>query len=147
MPALSKTLEFTTDLYTTGTTTVMTTTSVLSMPAFYKTHSTATPPYDVITVPSNPEKGTGYYGISTGLHTVTYATGNTFIGTVTMQATLVSTPVEGDWFDVDNTTTEYVYNPTGNTSTVATTFIGNFTWVRANVSINHGSLLSINYNF
>lgn len=147
MPALSKTLNFYTDIYTTGTVTVLTTTSVLSMPAYYKTHSTDTPPYNKLSFASNAEKGTGYYGISSGLHTVTYSVSNTFVGTVTMQATLASTPTDGDWFDVDNTKMTRVYQLTNSTSTVATTFTGNFTWVRANVDIGQGTLLGINYNF
>jgi len=148
MPAQSTTLSFYTDIYTTGTTSVLTTTSVLSMPAYYHNQSTFNPPYNVLTFPSNPEKGCGYYGISSGLHTVTYKTTQDYVGTVTMQATLASTPVETDWFTVDNTAQTYRYNPNlQTTSTVALTFVGNFTWVRANVNISQGALLAINYNF
>lgn len=147
MPALSKTLNFYTDIFTTGTTVVMTTTSQLSMPAYYRTHSTNTPPYNKLTFNSNSEKGTGYYGISSGLHTVTYTVSQDFIGTLTMQATLASTPVETDWFDVDNTGMTRVYQPTNSTSTVATTFTGNFTWVRARVDITQGIMLGIDYNY
>lgn len=148
MPAQSKTLSFYTDIYTTGTTAVLTTTSVLSMPAYYHNQSTFNPPYNVLTFPSNPEKGCGYYGISSGLHTVTYKTTQDYVGTVTMQATLASAPVEADWFPVNNTTQTYRYNPNlQTTSTVALTFVGNFTWVRANVNISQGAMLAINYNF
>ena len=147
MPALSKTLNFYTDIYTTGTTVVMTTTSQLSMPAFYKTHSTNTAPYNKLTFNSNAEKGTGYYGISSGLHTVTYSVTNTFAGTVTMQATLASEPTDSDWFDVDGTKMTRVYQTTNTTSTVATTFTGNFTWVRAVAELGQGTLLNIKYNY
>lgn len=147
MPALSKTLNFYTDIYTTGTTVVMTTTSQLSMPAYYKTHSTSNPPWNKLTFASNPEKGTGYYGLSGGLHTVTYSVSNTFAGTVTMQATLAATPAESDWFDVDGTKLTRVYQNTNSTSTVATTFTGNFTWVRAVAELGQGTLLSIKYNY
>lgn len=147
MPALSKTLNFYTDIYTTGTTVIMTTTSQLSMPAYYKTHSTSTPPYNKLTFNSNPEKGTGYYGISSGLHTVTYSVSNTFAGTVTMQATLASTPTDSDWFDVDSTKMTRVYQNSNTTSTVATTFTGNFTWVRAVAEMGQGTLLGIKYNY
>jgi hypothetical protein len=148
MPAQSTTLSFYTDIYTTGTTAVLTTTSVLSMPAYYHNQSTFNPPYNVLTFPSNKEKGCGYYGISSGLHTVTYKTTQDYVGTVTMQATLSSNPVETDWFPVKDTAKTYLYNQNlQTTSTVALTFVGNFTWVRANVNISQGALLAINYNF
>lgn len=147
MPAQSKNLNFYTDIYTTGTTVVMTTTSQLSMPAIYKSNSTAVPPYNRLVFNSNPEKGTGYYGISSGLHTVTYSVTNTFAGTVTMQATLASTPTESDWFDVDGTKMTRVYQVSNSTSTVATTFTGNFTWVRAVAELGQGTLLGIKYNY
>lgn len=147
MPALSKTLNFYTDIFTTGTTVVMTTTSQISMPAYYHTHSTNNPPYNKLTFNSNAEKGTGYYGISSGLHTVTYHVSQDYIGTLTMQATLAATPTDSDWFDVDNTGMTRVYQPTNSTSTVATTFTGNFTWVRARVEITQGIMLGINYNY
>jgi hypothetical protein len=148
MPAQSTTLSFYTDIYTTGTTAVLTTTSVLSMPAYYHNQSTFNPPYNVLTFPSNPEKGCGYYGISSGLHTVTYKTTQDYVGTVTMQATLASNPIETDWFAVKDTAKTYLYNQNPQTtSTVALTFVGNFTWVRAKVNISQGALLAINYNF
>jgi hypothetical protein len=147
MPAQSKTLNFYTDIYTTGTVTILTSTSQLSMPAYYKTFSTNNPPYNRLVINSNPEKGTGYYGISSGLHTVTYSVASSYVGTVTMQATLASDPVDTDWFDITTTKTSYIYNPTNTTSTVATTFVGNFTWVRAKVEIGQGTLLGIKYNY
>jgi hypothetical protein len=147
MPAQSKTLNFYTDIYTTGTVTILTSTSQLSMPAVYKTFSTNNPPYNKLVFNSNPEKGTGYYGISSGLHTVTYSVANSYVGTVTMQASLASDPVDTDWFDIDTTKSSYIYNPTNTTSTVATTFVGNFTWVRARVEIGQGTLLGIKYNY
>ena len=148
MPAQSTTLSFYTDIYTTGTTAVLTTTSVLSMPAYYHNQSTFNPPYNILTFPSNKEKGCGYYGISSGLHTVTYKTTQEYAGTVTMQATLASNPVETDWFPVKDTAKTYLYNQNlQTTATVALTFVGNFTWVRANVNISQGALLAINYNF
>jgi hypothetical protein len=64
-----------------------------------------------------------------------------------MQASLASNPVETDWFDIGTTKTSYIYNPTNTTSTVATTFVGNFTWVRAKVEIGQGTLLGIKYNY
>ena len=77
--------------------------------------------------------GEGYYGTSSGLHTVTYTVSPYFQGTIKMQASLASEPGETDWFDVNNTTRSF--NTT--TSVVITTttnlvsFSGNFVWVRA----------------
>jgi hypothetical protein len=147
MPAQSTTLNFTTDINTTGTTTILTTTSVLSMPAYYRNNSTSNPPYNKLTFPSNREKGCGYYGISSGLHTVTYTVSHTYVGTVTMQATLATAPIEADWFDVKDTKQAYTYNAQNTTSTTAVTFVGNFTWVRANVDLSQGTMLAIQYNF
>lgn len=147
MPAMSKTLSFNTDINTTGTVTVLTTTSVLSMPAYYHGNSTFNPPYNILTFPSNQEKGTGYYGISSGLHTVAYTVSPTFVGTLSMQATLSTAPTDTDWFDVPSTEQSYAYNPTNTTSTIATTFTGNFVWVRGKVQISQGTMISIQYNF
>ena len=49
---------------------------------------------------SDPVKGDGYFGGSDGFHTVMYTATPSFVGTVTMQATLASAPAELDWFDV-----------------------------------------------
>ena len=122
MPAQSTTLSFYTDIYTTGTTAVLTTTSVLSMPAYYHNQSTFNPPYNVLTFPSNPEKGCGYYGISSGLHTVTYKTTQDYVGTVTMQATLASNPIETDWFAVKDTAKTYLYNQNPQTTSTFENF-------------------------
>jgi hypothetical protein len=100
---------------------------------------------------SNPEKGDGYFGSADGLHTVTYTITPNFIGTLTMQASLASAPVEADWFNVNNTTVEYndITAP-ATTTTNYVNFTGNFVWVRAVVQRSsdqpNGSVTWINYN-
>jgi hypothetical protein len=100
---------------------------------------------------SNPEKGDGYFGSADGLHTVTYTITPNFIGTLTMQASLASAPVEADWFNVNNTTVEYnsITIP-ATTTTNYVNFTGNFVWVRAVVQRSsdqpNGSVTWINYN-
>jgi hypothetical protein len=100
---------------------------------------------------SNPEKGDGYFGSADGLHTVTYTITPNFAGTLTMQASLASAPVEADWFNVNNTTVEYnTITIPATTTTNYVNFTGNFVWVRAVVQRSsdqpNGSVTWINYN-
>ena len=100
---------------------------------------------------SIPEKGDGYFGAADGLHTVTYTVTPNFAGTLTMQATLAVTPVESDWFNVANTSVEYVWPIVpATTTTNYCNFTGNFVWVRAQVFRTvdqpNGTLEFINYN-
>lgn len=96
---------------------------------------------------SDKVKGDGYFGGSDGLHTVAYTTSKFFKGTVTMQATLASEPVEADWFNVKNTTSTYTSLNIRTTSTVDIyNFTGNFVWVRGYIAINEGTVSSIQYN-
>jgi hypothetical protein len=96
-------------------------------------------------------EGDGYYGSSDGLHTVMYTTTDDFVGTITMQASLATSPVETDWFNVNNTTftvsTSTYYDNISSSSTVnCYNFTGNFVWVRGTVAINYGTVQSILYN-
>lgn len=100
---------------------------------------------------SNPEKGDGYFGSADGLHTVTYTITPNFLGTLTMQASLATAPIEADWFNVNNTSVEYnsITIP-ATTTTNYVNFTGNFVWVRAVVQRSsdqpNGSVTWINYN-
>jgi hypothetical protein len=98
---------------------------------------------------SLPEKGDGYFGSGDGIHTVTYTVDQGFDGSITMQGSLATSPVDQDWFDIANTTVTYSPFPVAPVSTY-TNFTGNFVWVRAavtkpNVGLG-GGLLVINYN-
>jgi hypothetical protein len=100
---------------------------------------------------SNPEKGDGYFGSADGLHTVTYTITPNFLGTLTMQASLATAPVEADWFNVNNTTVEYTsITIPATTTTNYVNFTGNFVWVRAVVQRSsdqpNGSVTWVNYN-
>jgi hypothetical protein len=129
MPALSQSLQFTVD---TGKSVVVD----------YPNTGTTTLMYI-----SDPVKGDGYFNGSDGFHTVMYTAGPDFVGTVTMQATLASEPVESDWFNVADTTVTYQYNNNRNESTVdLCNFIGNFVWVRGYIAIEQGVVSSIRYN-
>jgi hypothetical protein len=96
---------------------------------------------------SDQVKGDGYFGGSDGVHTAAYKTNQSFVGTVTMQATLASAPVSSDWFTVSNTNVSYTSAVVRTTSTVnLTNFTGNFVWVRGCIQITAGAVLSIQYN-
>lgn len=96
---------------------------------------------------SEKVKGDGYYGASDGLHTVMYTVSTGFVGTVTMQATLASEPVEVDWFSIPNTSVTYTELEDRLTTAVSlSNFTGNFVWVRGQIHIDRGSVFSIQYN-
>lgn len=133
MSALSQSLSFTPTHYPGSTST----TAVV-----YPNTGTTT-----MTFVSNKVKGDGYYGSSDGLHTVMYTSTPNFYGTITMQATLASDPIEKDWFTVSNTGVTYTPLVERNTSTVDYfNFNGNFVWVRGNVAINAGTVESVQFN-
>lgn len=129
MPALSQSLTFTVE----GTSTV-----VVDYP------NTGT---TVMIYTSDRVKGDGYFGGSDGFHTVMYTATPTFVGTVTMQATLASEPTENDWFNVVDTTSNYTALNVRTTSTVDVyNFTGNFVWVRGYIAIDEGAVSSVRYN-
>jgi hypothetical protein len=129
MPALSQSLEFVVD--TTSTVSIM------------YPNSTST----VMIYVSDKVKGDGYYGGSDGLHTVTYTCAPTFVGTVTMQASLASAPTDADWFTVPNTDVRYTVFEDRSTSTVDYyNFQGNYVWLRGRVAISDGAVEVIHYN-
>jgi hypothetical protein len=100
-----------------------------------------------LTYISEKVKGEGYFNSGDGLHTVSVTTSRYFEGTVKIQATLASEPQEIDWFDVKNTSVTYAQHQVRTTNSVDLfNFTGNFVWVRGHISIDTGSVLSIDYN-
>jgi hypothetical protein len=129
MPALSQSLEF-----------VVNTTSTVSI--MYPNNTST-----MMVYVSDKVKGDGYYGGSDGLHTVTYTCAPTFVGTVTMQASLASAPTDADWFTVPNTDVRYTTFNDRSTSTVDYyNFQGNYVWLRSRVAIADGAVEVIHYN-
>lgn len=91
------------------------------------------------TVTGSNFKGDGYYGRADGVHTVQYDyTG--FTGTITIQATLATTPTDADWFDVDTITVA------NQTEVKYANFTGNFVYIRAKVVYTDGTINSIRMN-
>jgi len=129
MPALSQSLEF-----------VVNTTSTVSI--MYPNNTST-----MMVYVSDKVKGDGYYGGSDGLHTVTYTCAPTFVGTVTMQASLASAPTDADWFTVPDTDVRYTTFNDRSTSTVDYyNFQGNYVWLRSRVAIADGAVEVIHYN-
>jgi hypothetical protein len=129
MPALSQSLEFVVD--TTSTVSIMYPNSTSTMMVYV----------------SDKVKGDGYYGGSDGLHTVTYTCAPTFVGTVTMQASLAAAPTDADWFTVPDTDVRYTTFNDRSTSTVDYyNFQGNYVWLRSRVAIADGAVEVIHYN-
>ena len=101
---------------------------------------------------SDPAKGDGYYGYADGLHTASWSI-KSFTGKVTIQASLLETPTETDWFDVtlvDSAGTAQGTAQTYSTSTshVAYNFTGNFVNVRAYISEwTEGSIVKVRFNY
>ena len=85
---------------------------------------------------SDKLKGDGYYGRADGLHSVQYnVTG--FVGKIVTQATLATTPVTADWFDITST----IHDNSSGTSSDALAagsfihnFTGNYVWIKIVVS-------------
>jgi hypothetical protein len=129
MPALSQSLEF-----------VVNTTSTVSI--MYPNNTST-----MMVYVSDKVKGDGYYGGSDGLHTVTYTCAPTFVGTVTMQASLAAAPTDADWFTVPDTDVRYTTFNDRSTSTVDYyNFQGNYVWLRSRVAIADGAVEVIHYN-
>ena len=99
---------------------------------------------------SEPIRGDGYFGGGDGLHTVFWAV-SAFIGTLEIQATLASEPVEADWVNVKLTEpgNRYTVDTTGlitasgiettrytteTTTSKSYNFTGNFVWLRGHIS-------------
>lgn len=95
------------------------------------------------TVTGDNFKGDGYYSRSDGFHTVQINVEG-LIGTVTIQATLATTPVEADWFDiVTHTAADGDVERTGS---FLYNFTGNYVWIRAKLVYTDGTLNSIQLN-
>jgi len=130
MSALSQNLEF------------ITYTNTASVQVIYPNTASTMQVYNSI-----PVKGDGYYGASDGLHTVTYTLDPTFIGTVTMQASLATDPADNDWVNIYDVTSTYTrFSNLTFTQVDYYNFTGNFVWIRAQVQIAAGLVQVISYN-
>jgi hypothetical protein len=149
MPSLSKSFKFT--VYNGIGNTA---TSVAVAYPLYPIGTTGTQVFTSI-----PEQGAGYYGTTSGLHTLAVNTTPTFVGTATIQATLAVDPGETDWFNVNDA--EFVYTTSspgyiepirvgaieGAVRTEHVIFTGQFAWLRTKIQIDSGAIITVSYNY
>ena len=88
------------------------------------------------TVTGEKFKGDGYYGRSDGFHTVQYSYAG-LTGTITIQGTLATSPVDSDWFDV------HTYTASQETASKVANFTGNYVWIRSKVVYTDGTVFII----
>lgn len=81
---------------------------------------------------SNPVKGDGYYGFADGLQTMSFHFSN-FTGRLWVEATLMETPTESDWFHIDLDIDVPFLEMEAHTGTVGTSFQGNFVYLRVRI--------------
>jgi hypothetical protein len=92
---------------------------------------------------STKQKGDGYYSQPDGVHTVAYQVNSTMTGSIKMQGSLATTPVEDDWFDISGTT--FITDQSTLISTA--NFTGNFVWIRAKATaVTDGATSSVLIN-
>lgn len=96
---------------------------------------------------SDKLKGDGYYSRSDGIHTVQYNL-NGFLGSIVVQGTLATAPIEEDWSTIASTMHQAVIEDeiTRNGGFIKN-FTGNYVWVRiAITNWSDGSVTSIMLN-
>jgi hypothetical protein len=98
---------------------------------------------------SNKLRGDGYYGRADGLHTISWNVEN-FHGSISVQGTLETDPIDSDWFTVDinnlgdfvivdttgalvtgGSSDTFTYN--GDTITKSFNFKANVVWIRVKI--------------
>lgn len=92
-----------------------------------------------VTVTGEKFKGDGFYGRADGVHTVQYNFDG-LTGTITIQATLATTPTSTDWFAV------HTYTAAQETANKYANFTGNFVYIRAVLEYTDGTVNSILLN-
>lgn len=90
---------------------------------------------------SAPQKGAGYHK-QDNLHTAVYSVSN-FSGAIKLAGTLELYPSEQDWTYIKSI--DYIVEDS--TDIVFRNFTGNFVWIRAEYTVNSGSINEIRYKF
>jgi hypothetical protein len=101
------------------------------------------PPMDeTVTLVGDIMRGAGWYGHTTGLHTIAIRVMN-FSGRVSVQASIAATPAAGDWYSVLPDGAAYMQYPrpgfvpslsySGETSVLSFNFTTNAVWLQASV--------------
>lgn len=79
---------------------------------------------------SEKAKGCGYHGQPEAIHSVQFTTANHFVGSIKVQGTLATTPVDTDWYDIVDTTLGDGVTPVAD-GAIIKSFAGNHVWIRA----------------
>ena len=97
---------------------------------------------EVINLVGDQVRGAGWYGHTTGLHTVAIRVSN-FQGRIVVQATIATEPGDADWYSVLPDSAPYIQYPhngyiipcgqSGETSLIGFNFTSNAVWLRASV--------------
>lgn len=95
---------------------------------------------------SDAVKGNGYYLGQSNAHTIQIA-GINYTGIVTIQGTLDTAPTEADWFTIPNGAFAFVNPMTQKVQSEIFNFAGNYTWIRAKITISSGIITQILCNF
>lgn len=94
---------------------------------------------------SDKKRAAGYYGYSSGLHTISISI-NDFIGRIYIQGSLVDNPTENDWFNIKVNDDDYIeYNNI--TKTDSYSFNINMLWIRIKVDKLYLNPLPVNTGF
>lgn len=111
---------------------------------------------------STAVKAANFYGINNAVQTVAFKVTN-FIGTVTLQASLATSPNEDDWFSINLLGQSYSVDTTGlvsqavkksissnlgTSTTEVYNFEGNYLWLRGRISaFTAGTVNGITINY
>jgi hypothetical protein len=109
----------------------------------YRSLNLLEPMGEVINVTGNQIRAAGWYGPTTGLHTIAIKVEN-FQGQISIQGTVATDPGESDWFSVLPDAAAYIQYPrvsfvvkspaTGESSNTGYSFSSNIVWIRALVN-------------
>jgi hypothetical protein len=87
---------------------------------------------------SNAVPAANYYGGQGSLQTITYQLQD-FVGVITIEATLNDAQISAPWFTVAT----YSDGNTADTGTIPVNVVGNFTWLRANITSFESGTITI----
>lgn len=87
---------------------------------------------------SNAVPAANYYGGQGALQTITYQLQD-FVGVITIEATLNDAQISAPWFTVAT----YGDGSTADTGTIPVNVLGNFTWLRANITSFESGTITI----
>lgn len=80
-------------------------------------------------VNSNRHIGVGYYPSYSALTTVTISLSENFVGNITIQGSLHSSPTELDWTTIET----FNKNNADENNIITKNLYGNFAWIRSNI--------------